>query len=125
MASSLTKSIMKNISQKAPYKNNCNSYEDKSNLNINREEEEILKNILNKNNNKKSLKDLSSNNIKDNVLNSESKINQEHKINENRINKVNIRSLSSLNNKNEGNSNMNLHKDKNYKKIVSLKDLAK
>ena len=106
MADLLTLSVMKNISDLAINKKNKNTKSEvkTTSINIGKSEEDILKSILLKNKNKVNLKDLKNNNQNCKIEKIEI-INQ--KVN-NKINDIELKDLSILNNK-----------------MISLKDLSK
>lgn len=122
MADLLTMSVMKNISDLALNKKNKNSKSEvkTTSINIGKSEEAILKSILLKNKNKVNLNDLKNNNRNSKIEKNET-INQKF----NKNNNIELKALSSLNDKSCKKDMKNKLNDKCNKKMISLKDLSK
>lgn len=119
MANPLAKSIMNNISKKKIDKSNEAQRED-SIKNINEKEEDILKSILYKNKNKVNINSLKSENSNKKLKEQLTK----NDLTQNNSKKTSIKELANKKEIKEESNNIN-PKDKQNKKIISLKDLAK
>ncbi|MEG0134167.1 MAG: hypothetical protein RR942_05665 [Romboutsia sp.] len=121
MADLLTMSVMKNISDLALNKKNKNSKIEvkTTSINIGKSDEAILKSILLKNKNKVNLNDLKNNNRNSKIEKNEI-INQKVK-----NNNIELKALSSLNDKSCKKDMKIKLNDKGNKKMISLKDLSK
>jgi hypothetical protein len=123
LADLLTLSVMKNISDLAINKKNKNSKSEVKTtyINIGKSEEAILKSILLKNKNKVNLNDLRNNSQNCKTEKTET-INKKL---DNKINNIELKDLSILNNKTYKKDIKDNFNNKLNKKMISLKDLSK